>query len=791
MNRWMMVSLPALMLATPSLAAAETAVAPTQAANAVEEVVVTAQRRSETQQTTPLSLEVLSTKRLVQTKVASFDGFAKLLPSLSYQTFGPGQAQLTIRGVTNGGDGLSIGSEPTVGLYVDDIPVTTIANSMDPHIYDMERIEALSGPQGTLFGSASLSGTVRLITNKPDPKGFAAGVDIEGSSTTDGGALGDKLEGFINIPISPRAAIRLVAYEEHDGGFINNIAASASVFPTSGAVRDNAALARNNFNPNDVIGGRAALKIDLNDNWTLLPQVLVQQQRNTGVYFYKPGLGDLNIDRYFPDYFRDRWIQSAMTIQGKIGKFELTYNAAYLDRLVVNISDYSDYAFFYDNYYAASPSYFGDNFRNNAGDIINPSQYQNNSDYYSKLTQELRIASPKEDRLRFVAGIFYQRQTDRTRNEYIVPGLADSLSLTGLPGVNYMNAQYRVDRDYAAYLEGSYDILHNLTLTAGTRVFAYDNTVVGFFGFNALRTVGEAECFHASTDPAIPCINIDATAKQTSATYKVNLSWRVTPDLMLYATTSDGFRPGGINRIPGVPAYLPDYLTNYEIGWKTSWLKHRLRFNGALFHEIWSNAQFGVTGPVNGITEIVNAGGAHIDGIDTDIAATPVRGLTLSAAGTWLDAKTTRNTCLYFNPQFDCSIPLPDGSPNALEAPAGTRLPVSSHFKGNLTARWEVPFARGVGFLQATIVHLSSAAPSLNVNENQLYGLQPAYTATDFSMGFNKDKWGVSLFLENAFDTRGQERRTSTCQITICGTPSIAIVPIRPRTIRLSVSRRF
>ncbi len=791
MNRWMMVSLPAMMLAAPTLAAAETAANNNQAANAVEEVVVTAQRRSETQQTTPLSLEVLSAKRLVQTKVANFDDFAKLLPSLSYQTFGPGQAQLTIRGVTNGGDGLTIGSEPTVGLYVDDIPVTTIANSMDPHIYDMERIEALSGPQGTLFGSASLSGTVRLITNKPNPNAFAAGIDVEGSTTTDGGAVGNKLEGFINIPISPRAAIRLVAYEEHDGGFIDNIATPPSVFPTSGAARDNAALARKNFNPDDVTGGRAALKINLDDNWTLMPQVLLQQQRNTGVYFYKPGLGDLKVDRYSPDYFRDRWIQSAMTIQGKIGKFELTYNVAYLDRSVINITDYSDYSFFYDNYYAASPSYFGDNFRDNAGNLINPSQYQNNSDHYSKLTQELRVVSPKEDRLRFVAGVFYQRQTDRTRNEYIVPGLADSLSLTGLPGVNYMNAQYRVDRDYAAYLEASYDVLRNLTLTAGTRVFTYDNTVVGFFGYNGLRSVGEALCFAPSADPTIPCTNINATAKQTSATYKVNLSWRVTPDVMLYATTSDGFRPGGINRIPNVPAYRPDYLTNYEAGWKTSWLEHRLRFNGAFFHEIWTNAQFGVTGPVNGITEIVNAGGAHIDGIETDIAISPGSGLTLSAAGTWLDAKSTRNTCLYFNPQFDCGIPLPDGSPNALEAPAGSRLPVSAHFKGNLTARWEHTMADGIGYLQATMVHQSSVEASLKTTENQLYGIQPGYTSTDLSMGFNKDRWGIGLFLENAFDTRGQQRRSSTCEITVCGSPSIVIVPIRPRTIRLSVSRRF
>ena len=788
MNRQALVALPWFILAWPASAAAQ-AVAPGPPVAAVEEVIVTAQRRTENAQSTSLSIQVLTEKKLTQAHVSSFDDYAKLLPSLSFQTYGPGQAQLTVRGVTNGADGLSIGSEPTVGLYVDDIPVTTIANSLDPHVYDMERIEALSGPQGTLFGSASESGTVRLITNKPDPKAFAAGVDVEGDET-DHGAPGGQFQGFVNLPITDHAAIRLVAYAEHDGGFIDNVAVPPTIFPTSGAVRDNAALARKDFNPDDVTGGRIELKYDLNNTWTILPEVLLQQQRNLGVYYYKPSVGYLGIDRYYPDYFRDRWIQAGLTVQGKIGRFELTYNVGYLDRSVVNIVDYSDYSYFYDTYYAASPSYFGDLFKNR-GKVVDPSMYEDNTDGYTKQTHEIRLTSPNEDRLRFVAGVFYQRQTDRTRNEYIVPDLGVRRSITGLPGVNYMNAQYRVDRDYAAYAEFSFDILRNLTATAGARVFSYDNTVVGFFGYNAMHSVGEAECFAPSGDPTIPCINIDAAAKDTNATYKFNLTWKPTRDVLLYATTSDGFRPGGINRIPGVPPYRPDYLTNYEIGWKTSWLEHRLRFNGALFHEIWTDAQFGVTGPVNGILEIVNAGGAHVDGVETDVGAVLGHGLTLSGAATWLDAKSTKNTCLYYNPQFDCSIPLPDGTPNQLEAPAGTRLPVSARFKGNVTARWERPLAGGAGFLQATVTHTSSVVPSLNVEEARIYGLQPGYTATDLSIGFDKDRWGVSLFVENAFDSHGELDRTSTCEITVCGPPSIVVVPIRPRTFRLNVNRRF
>ena len=153
----------------------------------LEEVVVTAQKRMEDLQRVPVSIQALSTKKLEDLHVTDFESYAKYLPSLSFQTFGPGQAQLYVRGVTNGGDGLRVGSQPLVGVYLDEQPVTTIGNSLDVHVYDIARVEALSGPQGTLFGASSMAGTLRIITNKPDPEAFAAGYDLELNQVSHGG----------------------------------------------------------------------------------------------------------------------------------------------------------------------------------------------------------------------------------------------------------------------------------------------------------------------------------------------------------------------------------------------------------------------------------------------------------------------------------------------------------------------------------------------------------------------------------------------------------------------------
>src|SRR5450755_1212456 len=194
-------------------------------ATTLEEVVVTAQKRTEDLQKVPISLTVLSGKDMEEHQVTDFDDIAKLLPSVSYQSLGPGQSQLYFRGISSGSDGLHAGSSPPTGVYLDELPVTTIGNSLDVHMYDIQRVEALAGPQGTLYGASSLSGTLRIITNKPDPTAFSAGYDVTADKFGKGNGVGT-FEGFVNIPLSDRAAIRLVGYYDYQGGYINNVLSS-------------------------------------------------------------------------------------------------------------------------------------------------------------------------------------------------------------------------------------------------------------------------------------------------------------------------------------------------------------------------------------------------------------------------------------------------------------------------------------------------------------------------------------------------------------------------------------
>src|SRR6202050_2166219 len=191
----------------------------------LEEVVVTAQKRTENLQDVPISIQVLGTAKLEELHVTDFDDYVKYLPSVSFQTDGPGFEHTYIRGVVSGGDGNHSGSLPSVGMYLDEQPVTTIDGNLDIHVYDIERVEVLNGPQGTLYGASSESGTIRIITNKPDPSGFKAGYDIEGN-TVDHGGNGYTVQGFVNLPLSAKAAVRLVRWDELHAGHTETVPGS-------------------------------------------------------------------------------------------------------------------------------------------------------------------------------------------------------------------------------------------------------------------------------------------------------------------------------------------------------------------------------------------------------------------------------------------------------------------------------------------------------------------------------------------------------------------------------------
>ncbi|MFL6844046.1 MAG: TonB-dependent receptor [Allosphingosinicella sp.] len=800
-----------------------------------DDIIVTAAKREENLQDVPISIQALGTQRLEELNVANFNDYTKLTPSVSFQTSQPGVTNVYIRGVASGGDGNHSGSLPSVGVYLDEQPVTTIGGTLDVHIYDIARIEVLRGPQGTLYGASSEAGTIRIITNKPDKSSFYGGADGEVNTVRHGG-VGGKLEGFVNAPIGGSAALRVVGWYERDAGYIDNIPGTRAFLPhPGGIVINNAGLVEKDFNDIEVAGGRAALGIDLDDNWTATVSVIGQDQHNHGAFGFDPSLGDLKVQHFFPDNFHDRFVQAALSVEGKIANWDLTYAGAYLDRKINSSADYTDYAEAYDSLYEGAgglASYFY--FQDNAGNTIDPSQHIIGRDHFTKMSHELRVASPAENRFRVIAGLFYQRQFHFIHQDYQVTGLGPQVSVNTVPGTLWLTQQDRVDRDYAAFGEASFDITDALSVTAGLRAYKYNNSLIGFFGFgrnpgggftdspfNAAGSsrTGVIQCFTTTgatlrdnitgtlLPPAVagsPCTNLGVFSgsgvvpKRTKGdgfTHRINLTYKITPDQMVYATWSKGFRPGGINRRTTVAPYDEDTLTNYELGFKTSW-PGGLRLNGAIFWQDWKSFQFSFLGP-NSFTEIHNGPDARIKGAELDLSWRPVTGLSLAASAAYTDAKTTHNLCGADDPTFACTNLQPTGDPNFISAPKGTRLPVTPRFKFSSQARYEFPLMTGTGHVQAVVSHQSSASSDIRtlifgpggpVNPAALTGRLPAYTLVDLAFGMEWSKFTAEIYLENAFDERAQLTRFQECGQCF---QRPYVVPYTPRTIGLRLGTKF
>ena len=759
--------------------------ASTEEAPVLDAVTVTAQKRSENLQKVPISIQVLGTEQLDELHVTDFQDIATQFPSVSFQRLGevPSNFQVYMRGVASGGDGNHSGPLPTVGVYVDEQPVTTIRGAIDLHPYDIQRVEALAGPQGTLYGASSQAGTIRIITNKPDASGFAAGYGLELNSISDGGT-GHVAEGFINLPMGENAAIRLVGWDRDDAGFIDNVFGERT-FPTSGITIDNADRAADDFNFSDTTGARAALKIDLNDNWTITPSIITQRQDINGSFGVDPDVGDLQTTQFYPQTSEDRWTQSALTVQGRIGNFDVTYAYAHLDRDLDTESDYSDYAYWYDTLFGYGTYFYDDN-----GDLINPSQYIQARNGYKKQTHELRIASPAENRFRFVAGVFWQEQDNDIQERYRIDGLADSLSVTGWEDTLWLTRQQRQDKDQAFFGEVSYDITDRLTATAGMRFFEVDNSLRGFFGFNdgysSNPTYGEGACNTQSLPPYpnAPCEVFNKSVQENDSLGKFNLSYQINDDAMVYGTWSEGYRPGGINRRGTLDPYVSDYLTNWELGWKTRWADGRLTFNGAVFQQEWEDFQFAILGQ-NGLTEIKNANQAQIRGIEADISWAATYNLRLSGGVAIYDAELTENYCGFTDangdPETNCASP---------EAPSGTRLPITADFKGNLTARYTFDVGSFEAHVQGQVLHEGKRSTDLRTAERAILGDLGAYTLFDLSAGFGRGNWDVDFYIKNVFDERAELSRFAQCAEAVCGEQAYTVVA-RPRTFGVRFSQDF
>jgi len=543
---------------------------------------------------------------------------------------------------------------------------------------------------------------------------------------------------------------------------------------------------------------------------------------------------DLDTVRYQREVSRDRFWQAALTIEGKIANFfDVTYAGAYMDRPRFSTSDYNDYTEAYDRYYTYLYHYYPSycpvapggllacqNFTDNNGNIINPRQHILGRDHFRKMSHELRVATPANKPIRALVGLFYQNQKNHILQDYLIDNLATSLSVPGWVDTLWLTNQKREDKDYAAFGEASWDITPQLTLTAGTRYYKFDNTIIGFNGFGPDNpggsTLGYNRCLTVNglqlrNDPNsalisggvadTPCTNVGVVvngklkpkrSKGNGWLYRFNGTWKPRDGLMFYATWSKGYRPGGINRQPTAPAYSPDFLTNYEVGWKTTFLGNRLRWNGALYHQKWEGIQFSFLGQ-NSLTVIQNGRNAKINGIETEINYVQ-GGLSLSAAAAYTHAKTSGNICnaaIVVDPSPDCTgldshdPPRPD----FILVPSGTRLPVTPRFKASATARYTWPMWSGNTHIQGSLAYQGSAPSDLDPSQAAALGKIRSSTLFDLFLGYDWGNYSFELFGTNVFDKRNEISRFFVCASPPCD--QVKIVPGRPRTVGIRAGMKF
>ncbi|HEV2044718.1 MAG TPA: TonB-dependent receptor, partial [Sphingomicrobium sp.] len=466
----------------------------------------------------------------------------------------------------------------------------------------------------------------------------------------------------------------------------------------------------------------------------------------------------------------------------------------YMMRQVDGAFDYSDYSYFYD-----ALAGYGAYWYDNDGNPIDPTQYVESDDSFTKQSHELRFTSPADKRLRLVAGLFYQRQTHNIEQHYIIDNIADFLEIDGQVDNIWLTKQIRVDRDYAAFGELSFDITPQLTVTGGGRFYKFDNTLKGWFGFNNFTDDGNGYssnpdylCMGPPIVNGSPCTNLDKRIKDTGFVHRLNVTYKPNDDLLLYATWSRGFRPGGINRRGSIPPFDPDFLTNFEAGVKYSFGRGS-HFNAAIYQEDWKDIQLSFLG-ANGLTEVRNAGDARIRGIEADLFLRLAEGLTWGTGVAFNDAEMRTDFCYNLDPSCIDDYGLD------VSAPKGTRLPVTARLKANSRIRYEWNARSDIrAHVQASLSYEGDRTRDIRKDIQAIYGKLPAYALVNLSTGVDKGDWSVDLFAKNLFDKRGQITKGIQCVEAVCGDPSgaTAIGPkiyttvIRPRTIGLRIGRKF
>ncbi|HUA26089.1 MAG TPA: TonB-dependent receptor [Steroidobacteraceae bacterium] len=862
--------------------------ADTEPAEQLATITVTAQRRTQNLQDVPISMQVLPAKSLAQLHVATFDDYVKYLPNVSTANNGPGQNEVFMRGLSAGsqasqGSGAS-GLFPNVAIYLDNQSVQLPGRNLDIYAADLNRIEVLEGPQGTLFGAGAEAGVIRYITNEPMLNRTEGSVNA-GYGDTAHGDPNSNVSAVLNIPlIRDKMALRMVIYDDARGGYIDNVPATFTrqntdigihyanypaingqcpnghpnagycVPPNSPAI-NNYGIAQRAINPAVYQGGRAELLYKLNDDWDILITQMYQNLDTEGVFYQQPHASDgaplppLEVTLFNPAFNRDRFENTAWTVNGRIGMLHAVYTGGYLLRHVEQVGDYTNYArgVYADYYQCYGPGSGGE--ANLPSTCFSPSAVWRDTERNEHLQQEFRLSTPAQWRLRGIAGAYYEddKVFDQTAWLYKsipsctangapgTPGNSGCLTNVGTaPGTTVQNPGVQGDttafygdvvrevEQTAFFASLDFDLIPRvLTITAGTRHFDFDNASLG-------SVTSSFYCFDGGV-PAAGCTvdsyNMDKENLRDSESgfrSRVNLSWHVAPDAMLYYTWSQGFRPGGFNFSGGqlhiygsdgnlqyaIPrSYQSDSLTNNELGWKTQWLDNRLQWNGAVYRENWDNVQVAFFDPGLVSNLFFNTDGQDflIKGIETSFVAKVTGGLTLQGAASWNQSRQTNSPSLIDNNPSSNNYGRP--ITEACDSSGQSCAPVTNPFgpvgapsadappmQFSLRARYDWRFANYRWYAQVGAVHTAHSftqagsnptiAQAGAVSTDRLRFEDPAYTIYDASAGVGRGAWDASVYGENLSNSHASVFSNSDQFI-------VAQTVLRPRVVGVSLDYRF
>jgi outer membrane receptor protein involved in Fe transport len=771
----------------------------------LEEVIVTATKRKSTLQSLPQAITAFTTEDIKRQGFAVLDDYANSIPSLAFARREPAGTSVVFRGVA--ASGIQYGTNPSASVYLDESPITQAGLNPDPRLIDIERVEALSGPQGTLFGDASQSGTLRIITNKADPTQMSGWVEGNVAYVEDSDDLDNDISGMVNIPlIEDKLAVRLVGFRSDEAGYVDNVLGESqadqwveSRIASGLPVRerfDNANRVDDDVNSAETVGGRAALRWFINDDWTVDIAGIIQNLDVDGYGDVNLGLDDREQVRFENEELSDDWYQVSVSLEGNLGFADMVLTGSYFNRELTYDADATDYLHDFDQKY--NPSYYAiyDFTGAPRGFVI-----QDQDD--DRWTVEGRLTTPLDSDSRWngLVGFFYGKLDREQLNISDVRGFSNTEYYANL-GYYYLNylanspyynpnyatfhntgsdnwffGAYDLDLEQVAIFgEVTWDATEKLSFTAGARWFDHEqefklqqgdlledrsvNVERNYFYTNETKNFSE--------DDWVPRFN---------ATYQIN------DDVLTYATYSEGFRSGGANPLRNTSVlpdeYDSDTLKNYEIGLKSEWFDNTLRFNAVAYHMQWDDIQIQVNDPFAFSLGIVNFSEAEIDGFEGEISWLPAVGWDITANFAFINAEISEDNTIEENGVV------------IAEVSDGTQLPITPEEKGSIAIQYtfQNQLFDAEPFVRLDWVYVGESVNSLDGTESIVFTQgatdQPDYDIGNLRMGLDAEKWSATFYVNNLTDENAKQfynnRWGSRQRISIN----------KPRNIGLTLRWRF